>query len=682
MRGGIMQQIESAGRRTTQRVNQIQRAWRRYREGGGRGEEGERRRQGHGQAGTDGVRCLGWRGRNAREKEGAGRGRLQPTVRTRRMVGASQEQGGWTLARMLIMYKHSEERKRRWQKDTAGADGEAGGAAQTRAAGDDHEEREEQVRRHAGQRERAETEGATPRKEGEGSAASRGCMDAGREEGAPTERRSKRTREAEEERRGQETATEGRQEGAGREGGKEAQSRRKVTLAPEQFTGRHRDGSDGDDAGSGSEEDGARRARRRTSDGERAAKAGLHATGDRESQRVRACTGEEGATNSSKCVAGGKRVVRDEGDTREEDGQETGSGGSEPTGSDGEAGREEAQGRKKVALAPEQFMERRRSGNDGDDESSSGEEDGARSAHRRTSEGERVAGTGLHTTGEGKSQRVRACTGEEGATRSSKHMAGGGRAVRGEGGAREEDEQETGSDGSEPTGSDGEVAPPFMRRNSREEKGTHIQTNGPDAVNARKEHEEERRRRRGLRELQRRFREADAPRRAARWRRYPALRRMEEWMVAQREAGERLRRTNGASSQNKGRYTKRMRERVSKIEEQREADRLPWPHTWKKRKRDEASAESAGAARDGTIGYGAGTSGRSTARAHVRRSSARPADFDYDQNPPKRPRGGGRRGTKRKIEYIEDAETRRGELRHTIRIGQRGIQEIEARHVE
>ena len=97
---------------------------------------------------------------------------------------------------------------------------------------------------------------------------------------------------------------------------------------------------------------------------------------------------------------------------------------------------------------------------------------------------------------------------------------------------------------------------------------------------------------------------------------------------------------------------------------------------------DEASAESAGAARDGAIGYSAGTGGRSTARAHVRRSSARPADFDYDQNPPKRPRGGGRRGTKRKIEYIEDAETRRGELRHTIRIGQRGIQEIEARHME
>ena len=72
----------------------------------------------------------------------------------------------------------------------------------------------------------------------------------------------------------------------------------------------------------------------------------------------------------------------------------------------------------------------------------------------------------------------------------------------------------------------------------------------------------------------------------------------------------------------------------------------------------------------------------SVVRAHVRRSSARPADFDYDQNPPKRARGGGRRGTKRKIEYIEDAETRRGELRHMIRMGQRGIQEIEARHRE
>ena len=276
---------------------------------------------------------------------------------------------------------------------------------------------------------------------------------------------------------------------------------------------------------------------------------------------------------------------------------------------------------------------------------------------------------------------VRACTGEEGATR-SKSMAGREKAVRGEGDKREEDGQETGSGDSEPTGSDGEAAPRSMRRSSREERETHIQTNGPGAVNARKEREEERRRRRGLRELQRRFREADAPRRAARWRRYPALRRMEEWMIAQREPGERLRRTTGASSQNRGRYTKQMRERVSKMEERREADRLPWPHTWKKRKRDEARAGSAGAARDGAVGYSAETGGRSTARAHVRRSSARPADFDYDQNPPKRPRGGGRRGTKRKIEYIEDAETRRGELRHTIRIGQRGIQEIEARHVE
>ena len=108
---------------------------------------------------------------------------------------------------------------------------------------------------------------------------------------------------------------------------------------------------------------------------------------------------------------------------------------------------------------------------------------------------------------------------------------------------------------------------------------------------------------------------------------------------------------------------------------------MPWPHTWKKRKRDEESTEGAGEARGGAVD-GAATGGRSTVRTHVRRSSARPADFDYDQNPPKRSRGGGRRGTKRKIEYIEDAETRRGELRHMIRMGQRGIQEIEARHRE
>ena len=178
--------------------------------------------------------------------------------------------------------------------------------------------------------------------------------------------------------------------------------------------------------------------------------------------------------------------------------------------------------------------------------------------------------------------------------------------------------------------------------------------NGPGAVNERTERGEERRRRRELRELQRRFREDDAPSRAARWRRYPALRRIERWMIAQREPDERLRRTTEAASRNKERYAKQMRERVGRIEERRAADRLPWPHTWKKRKRDEESIEGAGEARGGAVDSAA-TGGRSTVRAHVRRSSARPADFDYDQNPPKRARGGGRRGTKRKIEYIEDA---------------------------
>ena len=198
-------------------------------------------------------------------------------------------------------------------------------------------------------------------------------------------------------------------------------------------------------------------------------------------------------------------------------------------------------------------------------------------------------------------------------------------------------------------------------------------------MNEKRERDEERRRRRQLQELRRRFREDDAPHRTTRWRRYPALRRVEKWMIAQREPGERLRRTTEAASQNKKRYAKQMRERVNKVEERREADRLPWPHTWKKRKRDETHTGDAGAAREAPNET---ASGRSTARAHVRRNSARPADFDYDQNPPKRTRSGERRGTKRKIEYIEDAETRRGTLRHTIRIGTRGVREIEARHME
>ena len=275
---------------------------------------------------------------------------------------------------------------------------------------------------------------------------------------------------------------------------------------------------------------------------------------------------------------------------------------------------------------------------------------------------------------------VRACTGEEGAARSKRRMDEE-KAVRGERSAQEGGGRETGSGDSGPAGSDGEVAPRSMHRNSREEREARKQTNGPGAVNERTERGEERRRRRELRELQRRFREDDAPSRAARWRRYPALRRIERWMIAQREPDERLRRTTEAASRNKERYAKQMRERVGRIEERRAADRLPWPHTWKKRERDEESTEGAGEARGGAVDSAA-TGGRSTVRAHVRRSSARPADFDYDQNPPKRPRGGGRRGTKRKIEYIEDAEARRGELRHMIRMGQRGIQEIEARHRE
>ena len=119
--------------------------------------------------------------------------------------------------------------------------------------------------------------------------------------------------------------------------------------------------------------------------------------------------------------------------TRGEEGAER---GREPevVGQHEEAGQRsggEAQRSKKVALAPEQFTERRRSGSDGDDEGSDETGDGARRAHGRTRGGRRAAETELDMAGRGKPRMVRACTGEEGAARSKRRMDEE-KAVRGE----------------------------------------------------------------------------------------------------------------------------------------------------------------------------------------------------------------------------------------------------------
>ena len=63
-------------------------------------------------------------------------------------------------------------------------------------------------------------------------------------------------------------------------------------------------------------------------------------------------------------------------------------------------------------------------------------------------------------------------------------------------------------------------------------------------------------------------------------------------------------------------------------------------------------------------------------RSHLRRARARPEEYDYDQNPRKRRRQDAKTGTKRKIEYIEDVDKRRGALRLTIRAGPEGIRRI------
>ena len=140
-----------------------------------------------------------------------------------------------------------------------------------------------------------------------------------------------------------------------------------------------------------------------------------------------------------------------------------------------------------------------------------------------------------------------------------------------------------------------------------------------------------------------------------------------------------------AATQHAERYPVALKERIRWTEERRVAERLPWPHTWKKRKKAADEQERARQTSKGTPKETAEESERaprSAVRNHLRRARARPEEYDYDQNPRTRRRQGAKTGTKRKIEYIEDVDKRRGALRLTIRAGPEGIRRITGQESE
>ena len=180
----------------------------------------------------------------------------------------------------------------------------------------------------------------------------------------------------------------------------------------------------------------------------------------------------------------------------------------------------------------------------------------------------------------------------------------------------------------------------------------------------------------------RRIWEESAPTRAARWKRYPKLAAVSGAWVAERQDPERRRREAAkATAQYAERYPAAKKEAMKGTTERWIAERLPWPHTWKKRKKAADEQEKARQADEETQRRRAAVeedarAPRSATRSHLRRTRARSEGYSYDQNPRKRQRQGARTGTKRKIEYIEDVDKRRGALRLTIRAGPEGIRRI------
>ena len=187
-------------------------------------------------------------------------------------------------------------------------------------------------------------------------------------------------------------------------------------------------------------------------------------------------------------------------------------------------------------------------------------------------------------------------------------------------------------------------------------------------------------RRRTDADLRRGVWEESAPTRAARWRRYPKLAAVSgAWVTERQEPGRRRQEAARAATQYAERYPAAMKEKMKKAEEGWIAERLPWPHTWKKRKKAADEQEKARQTDEETQRRAVEESARaprSAARSHLRRTRAQSEEYNYDQNPRKRRRQGARTGTKRKIEYIEDVDKRRGALRLTIRAGPEGIRRI------
>ena len=186
----------------------------------------------------------------------------------------------------------------------------------------------------------------------------------------------------------------------------------------------------------------------------------------------------------------------------------------------------------------------------------------------------------------------------------------------------------------------------------------------------------------------RRIWEESAPTRAARWKRYPKLAAVSGAWVAERQDPERRRQeTARATTQYAERYPAAKKETMKGTAERWIAERLPWPHTWKKRKKAADEQEKARQADEETQRRRAAVeedarAPRSATRSHLRRTRARSEGYSYDQNPRKRQRQGARTGTKRKIEYIEDVDKRRGALRLTIRAGPEGIRRIRGQRSE
>ena len=193
-------------------------------------------------------------------------------------------------------------------------------------------------------------------------------------------------------------------------------------------------------------------------------------------------------------------------------------------------------------------------------------------------------------------------------------------------------------------------------------------------------------RRRTDADLRRGVWEESAPTRAARWKRYPKLAAVSgAWVTERQEPGRRRQEAARAATQYAERYPAAMKEKMRKTEEGWIAERLPWPHTWKKRKKaadeQEKARQTDEAARRRAEGESA-RAPRSEARSHLRRTRAQSEEYSYDQNPRKRRRQGVRAGTKRRIEYIEDMDKRRGALRLTIRAGPEGIRRITGQRSE